>query len=242
MSYQDYELYRVLNELVGVLKAQAQGDVPLWRINPYGDIIFGDSFEGNELHWEIIMDSGCTVQREYRPRYVYHGNTSICITLPTTNGVRAGIQKFFPTVNDMSGVGFEYAFMCQTRDPACAIVTQVIYFDGDALHGGAIHYYTSSGEARVSGATEQSFYPQTNLTDYVFQRVKFTVDFESMRFKNLFFNNVVANLSSINLFTFTWVREPCLMFVFLGVNEGTPTAPWSCWVDDFMLTIKEPQL
>jgi hypothetical protein len=236
----------VLNDTLATtnrrLTTLLQQDVTLWRINNNGDVFFCDSFEGYELHWAATTVGGATLTREYRPRYVYHGNASLCVTTANQAASYVELERWFAVPKDLSGIGFEVAFMTNSTSADVRVSFSIYYFDGQNMRGGDVTYNPGTRMVDVVGATTRSFMPQVNRTNNVWNKVKFTVNFENNTFKNLFFNNLEANISNIPLFVTEDTTEPSLIFYFMAGTWLKAAGIQNCWFDDFILTINEPQL
>ena len=219
-----------------------QQDLILWRINQNGDVIFNDTFDGNELHWETETAVGGTVTREYSGTYVYHGNASVKLHMETDVNDKAQIHKYFAVPGDISGVGFEWSFLCPTSQADVRVYASIAYYDGSTLHAADTVWKPDLKVYQVSGTTTLSIYPQVNRSLKTWNKVKLTVDFDNDKFKDVWFNDVGQDASSVALVTSSDSTEPCFKFVVRLENLQVPDAAWDVYLDDFILSINEPKV
>lgn len=219
-----------------------QQDLILWRINQNGDVIYNDTFDGLELKWETDTYQGGSVAREYSGSYVYHGNASVKLTVPTTSGAFAAIKKRFPVPNNISGVGFEFAFatLC---DEVVGIEVWIAYLDGSNMHTMPLSYTCNTKDGGIGyGANMVTFSPKVTHEYAVFNKVKFTVDFEAGQGKDLWFNDIAKDISGAGFQVVANNSQPHILFIFKWVVKDSPTQSWDCWLDDFILSINEPKV
>jgi len=219
-----------------------QQDLILWRINQNGDVIYNDTFDGLELHWEKTEVKGGVVEREYDASRVYHGNASLKFTIGTSADSSAGILKYFTIPGDISGVGFEYSFMHPGSAQFVFVEAWITYYDGSNEHRGRVTYVPLGGVVQVVGSSTSEFSPKVNRSKLLWNRVKFTVDFQAGTFKDFWFNDVGADVSNVELYTSANSTEPCIMFTIYLYCSNDIGSSQVAWVDDFILSINEPKV
>lgn len=228
-----------------LLTGLQMGDLNLWRIDNQGDVIFSDSFDGNNLNWIIRERSDGLILREYRPLYVYHQNASVRLYTGSTATCLASISKSFPLPTDLDGVGFEISFRCEkdwTPHANHNFQLHIEYHDGTNRYRGVVWYWPSTDRLRIQGTTTQDFYPDFVLSGSVWNKIKITYNFDDLTFKDLWANQHGYDVSGIALPIVGAATENMLTFECFWYNIAAPVVPSSWWVDDFVLSINEPKV
>jgi hypothetical protein len=217
-----------------------QQDISLWRINNNGDVIWVDSFEDNNLKWIVIAGGGGSWGKSYDYRCTYHGNASAYMGFTTDPGCFVQADRRFGVPHDITGVGFELAFMSIYPVANNVFNVRMALYGPTVVKWGWVRWYPAQNILRVEGTTTRDFQPQICRYNYAWNKLKVTVNFEAGTFLNLFCNNLKAKINNINLYSDVGPGDPYLEFRIGTANTAATDRGGAWWIDNFILTINEP--
>jgi hypothetical protein len=217
-----------------------QQEISLWRINNNGDVIWTDSFEDNELKWFVTTGGGGSWGKTYDYRCVYHGNASAYLSFTQNPDCFVNAYRMFGVPPDITGVGFELAFMNVNPVAYNFFDVRMLLSDPNVVKWGYVHWFPSDNIMQVEGTTTRNFQPQICRNMYAWNKLKVTVNFEAGTFLNLFCNNLKAKINDINLYSNVSAGESALMFLVATANRATTSSGGTWWIDNCILTINEP--